>query len=58
MIDGAGVIVVAAHSIDPYPGTPGPAAAALLYGQLAAAVRDQTVGADLALPRHDTSLRS
>lgn len=47
VIDGAGVIVVAAHPAEPDPRTGSSAAAALLYGQLAAAVRDQTVGADL-----------
>jgi len=49
VIDGTDVIVVSAPPAGPDPRTPSQAAAsALLYGQLAAAVRDQTADADLA----------
>lgn len=55
VIDGADVIVVSAPPADPDPGTPSQAAAALLYGQLAAAVRDQAADADLAQFDGDTA---
>lgn len=48
VIDGTDVIVVSGRPAGPDPRTPGPAAAALLYGHLAAAVRDQAAEADLA----------
>lgn len=48
VIDGADVIVVSGRPADPDPRPGSQAAAALLYGQLAAAVRDQAVEADLA----------
>jgi len=55
VIDGADVIVVSGRPDGADPGTGSQAAAALLYGQLAAAVRDQAAGADLAQLDGDTA---